>query len=86
MPAVLVPLPGAPSDHQQRNAQTLAAAGAAVVLLDAECEPARLDAIVSELLADPDRLARMSRAARGLARPDAAARLADLVEECAGAA
>ncbi len=86
MPAVLVPLPGAPSDHQQRNAQTLADAGAAIVLPDAECDAERLDAIVSALLADPDRLTRMSLAARGLARPDAAARLADLVEECASAA
>ena len=41
----------------------------------------RLDAVVSELLAASDRLAAMAAAARGLARPDAAARLADLVED-----
>jgi UDP-N-acetylglucosamine:LPS N-acetylglucosamine transferase len=35
------------------------------------------------MLADPTRLESMSEAARGLARPDAAARLADLVEEVA---
>ena len=77
---------GSPSDHQARNAQTLERAGAAVVVPDAECTPERLDAVVSELLADSARLERMSAAARGLGRPDAAARLADLVEEHARAA
>jgi UDP-N-acetylglucosamine--N-acetylmuramyl-(pentapeptide) pyrophosphoryl-undecaprenol N-acetylglucosamine transferase len=85
LPAVLVPLPGAPSDHQTRNAQTLEGAGAAVMLRDDECDPARLDAIVSKLLADPDALVAMGTAARGLGRPDAAARVADLVEEHARA-
>jgi UDP-N-acetylglucosamine--N-acetylmuramyl-(pentapeptide) pyrophosphoryl-undecaprenol N-acetylglucosamine transferase len=82
----LVPLPGAPSDHQTRNAQTLERAGAAVMLRDDECDATRLDALVSELVADADRLASMSDAARALARTDAAQRLADLVEEHARAA
>jgi UDP-N-acetylglucosamine--N-acetylmuramyl-(pentapeptide) pyrophosphoryl-undecaprenol N-acetylglucosamine transferase len=86
VPAVLVPLPGAPSDHQTRNAQTLERAGAAVMLADADCDPRRLDAVVSDLLATPDRLAEMGDAARKLGRPDAAARVADLVEEHARAA
>ena len=41
VPAVLVPLPGSPSDHQTRNAQTLEQAGAAVVVRDAECDAGR---------------------------------------------
>ena len=86
VPAVLVPLPGSPSDHQARNAQTLEAAGAAVVVRDEECDPARLDLVVTELLRDPEQLARMGKAARGLGRPDAAARVADLAEEHARAA
>jgi UDP-N-acetylglucosamine--N-acetylmuramyl-(pentapeptide) pyrophosphoryl-undecaprenol N-acetylglucosamine transferase len=86
LPSVLVPLPGAPSDHQTRNAQTLERAGAAVMLRDDECDATRLDALVSELVADADRLASMSDAARALARTDAAQRLADLVEEHARAA
>lgn len=85
LPAVLVPLPGAPSDHQARNAATLEAAGAAVTILDRDCTGERLDTVLTQLLGDPDRLARMSTAARRLARPDAAARLADLVEERARA-
>jgi UDP-N-acetylglucosamine--N-acetylmuramyl-(pentapeptide) pyrophosphoryl-undecaprenol N-acetylglucosamine transferase len=83
LPAVLVPLPGAPGDHQSRNAATLADAGAALVVPDSECDADRLDAVVSQLLTAPAQLATMSHAARALARPDAAARLADLVEEVA---
>ena len=83
VPAVLVPLPGAPGDHQTRNAETLAAANAAIVLPDHECDGNWLDAELTAMLADPERLESMSEAARGLARPDAAARLADLVEEVA---
>jgi UDP-N-acetylglucosamine--N-acetylmuramyl-(pentapeptide) pyrophosphoryl-undecaprenol N-acetylglucosamine transferase len=81
LPSVLVPLPGAPSDHQTRNAQTLERAGAAVMLRDDECDAPRLDALVSALAEDADRLASMSAAARALGRTDAASRLADLVEE-----
>ncbi|MGQ0824068.1 MAG: undecaprenyldiphospho-muramoylpentapeptide beta-N-acetylglucosaminyltransferase [Actinomycetota bacterium] len=84
VPAVLVPLPGAPGDHQGRNAATLERAGAAVVLRDEHCDPAHLDVIVSRLLADSNRLATMATAARALGRPDAARRLADVVEEHAG--
>jgi UDP-N-acetylglucosamine--N-acetylmuramyl-(pentapeptide) pyrophosphoryl-undecaprenol N-acetylglucosamine transferase len=83
VPAVLVPLPGAPGDHQTRNAEAVAAVGGAVVVADAQFDAARLDGCARELLADGDRLSKMSDATRTLARPDAAARLADLVEEYA---
>jgi UDP-N-acetylglucosamine:LPS N-acetylglucosamine transferase len=39
---------------------------------------------IQELLSDPPRLIRMERAAKGLARPEAAAHIADLVEEMVG--
>jgi undecaprenyldiphospho-muramoylpentapeptide beta-N-acetylglucosaminyltransferase len=85
VPSVLVPWPGAADDHQTGNARAMEAAGAAVVLPDAQCDGARLDAVAGALLADPGRLLLMSEAARAVARPDAADRLADLVEEAAGA-
>ena len=53
VPSLLVPLPGAPGDHQSANARRLAAAGAAAVCADAELDGARLVALVDELLADP---------------------------------
>src|SRR5205823_1450923 len=76
--------PGAPGDHQTRNAEALVAAGAALLVPDAECTGARLAAELEPLLADPGRLEAMSAAARTLARPNAADALADLVEETAG--
>jgi UDP-N-acetylglucosamine--N-acetylmuramyl-(pentapeptide) pyrophosphoryl-undecaprenol N-acetylglucosamine transferase len=85
VPSVLVPLPGAPGDHQTRNAQAMVDAGASIVVPDAECDGDRLDAVTGELLADHGRLDAMATAAHTLARPDAAARLADLVEEVASA-
>lgn len=86
VPAVLVPWPGAAADHQTGNARAMEMAGAAVVLADADCNGVVLDRLARELLADPERLAEMSAAARAMARPDAADRLADLVEETANAA
>ena len=83
VPSVLVPLPGAPGDHQTRNAEALVAAGAAVLVPDAECTGARLAAELEPLLADPARLEKMSAAARTLARPDAADDLAGVVEAAA---
>jgi UDP-N-acetylglucosamine--N-acetylmuramyl-(pentapeptide) pyrophosphoryl-undecaprenol N-acetylglucosamine transferase len=79
VPALLVPLPGAPRDHQTRNADVLVAAGAAVLVPDAECDADRLAIEIEKLLGDPDRLEAMSAAARSLGHPDAAARVAELV-------
>ena len=69
VPAVLVPLPGAPGDHQTANARVLERAGAAVLLPDPECTPAGLATVVEGLLADPDRLEAMGRAAAGRRPP-----------------
>ncbi|TMK67142.1 MAG: undecaprenyldiphospho-muramoylpentapeptide beta-N-acetylglucosaminyltransferase [Actinobacteria bacterium] len=83
IPAVLVPLPGAPADHQTRNAQSLAGAGAALLIPDDELDAACLAATLDELLHDDERREAMAAAAHRLARPDAAARVADLVEAVA---
>jgi UDP-N-acetylmuramate--alanine ligase len=72
-PAVLVPYPHASADHQDANARWMAQAGAAIVVPDADLDAPRLRAEVEQLLADAARLAAMERAARELARPDAAA-------------
>jgi undecaprenyldiphospho-muramoylpentapeptide beta-N-acetylglucosaminyltransferase len=72
VPSVLVPLPGAPGDHQTANARVLEQAGGAVVLPDLDCDHPRLAAILDRLLADPAALDAMGRAARSLGRPDAA--------------
>ena len=82
-PAVLVPLgSGASRGDQQENARHFAEQGAALVV--PEEEGGRLVAEVLALLADRPRLAEMGRRARELGRPDAAARIAELVLERAG--
>jgi UDP-N-acetylglucosamine--N-acetylmuramyl-(pentapeptide) pyrophosphoryl-undecaprenol N-acetylglucosamine transferase len=75
-PAILIPYPHATGDHQTANARWMAAGGAAVVIPDSELTPQTLSAAIAELLADEDRLRSMSIAARRLARPDAAGRIA----------
>jgi UDP-N-acetylglucosamine--N-acetylmuramyl-(pentapeptide) pyrophosphoryl-undecaprenol N-acetylglucosamine transferase len=80
VPALLVPLPGAPRDHQTRNAEALVAVGAAVLVPDAECDGERLAREIENLLGDADRLAAMGAAGRGLGHPDAAVSVARLVQ------
>ena len=79
-PAILVPLPGAPRDHQTKNAQALVAMGAAELLTDAACDGDRLGHAVQALLDDPARLDRMRASARGHGQPDAARQVAALVD------
>jgi UDP-N-acetylglucosamine--N-acetylmuramyl-(pentapeptide) pyrophosphoryl-undecaprenol N-acetylglucosamine transferase len=83
-PAILVPYPYATADHQSANARWMAEAGAALVIEDAALDADRLLAEVAALLDDPSRLEGMATASRALARPDAAARIADEVLSAAG--
>ncbi len=82
LPSVLVPLPTAAEDHQARNADSLAAAGAAAVLSQARLTPESLWGTLSDLLSDRARLEAMRGAARGLARPEATRRIAESVVAC----
>lgn len=82
-PAILIPLPGTGGDEQSVNAHVLADVGGAVLLPQAEATPQRLLAELSSLLADRERRDRMALAAASVARPDAAASLADIVVELA---
>ncbi len=82
-PAILVPLAIALDDDQGQNARLLAEAGAAEVLRENVLTVDSLRAALERLLSDPASLARMAAAARGAARPDAAERLADVVEQTA---
>src|SRR3954470_7476659 len=77
IPTVLVPYPHATADHQSGNAKWMGDGGAAVVVPDSELDGARLAREVGALLSAPQRLKAMSAAARGLARTDAADRIAD---------
>ena len=83
-PAILVPFPYATGDHQTANAEWMRAAGAASVIPDAELSAERLQTEVAPVLEDSSRLEAMATAACGLAKPDAARRIADEVLEAAG--
>ena len=82
-PSILVPFPAASDDHQLKNAQAMEKAGAARLVLDAEMTGARLVEEVTKLAAEPGLLERMSEAARAFAKPGAAQRAADVLEELA---
>jgi UDP-N-acetylglucosamine--N-acetylmuramyl-(pentapeptide) pyrophosphoryl-undecaprenol N-acetylglucosamine transferase len=77
-PAILVPLPGAIDDHQSANAAALVAARGASMIAQQEFTAEPLAERLAALLATPDLLAHAAAAARTLARPDAAVRLAEL--------
>lgn len=79
-PSLLVPFAAAADDHQRRNAEEMARAGAAELLPEMElAQPARLLVVLKQLLGDPARLKEMSAAARMQAHPDAAVRIADRI-------
>jgi undecaprenyldiphospho-muramoylpentapeptide beta-N-acetylglucosaminyltransferase len=80
VPAVLVPLPGAPGDHQTANARVLERAGGAVLLPDAECDADRLGDVLDGLLDDPAGLEARGSASRAVGHPDAAEAGARVVE------
>ncbi len=80
LPSVLIPLKIAMDDHQTLNARALSEAGAACVIAEDDVTVDSLTAVLAEVLSDPAQLTAMSAAARSVAIPDAAARLADLVE------
>ncbi|SKB09668.1 undecaprenyldiphospho-muramoylpentapeptide beta-N-acetylglucosaminyltransferase [Aeromicrobium choanae] len=78
LPAVFVPLPIG-NGEQALNAHPVVGAGGALLIEDAAFTPAWVDSAVVSLVTSPERLERMSRAASGIVRRDAAERLADLV-------
>jgi UDP-N-acetylglucosamine--N-acetylmuramyl-(pentapeptide) pyrophosphoryl-undecaprenol N-acetylglucosamine transferase len=80
-PAILVPYPFAMDDHQTANARALDAAGGAWLMPERALTPEALAARLTALLDDVPTLARAAAAARAAGRPDAAARLADMVME-----
>jgi UDP-N-acetylglucosamine--N-acetylmuramyl-(pentapeptide) pyrophosphoryl-undecaprenol N-acetylglucosamine transferase len=81
-PSILVPFPYAADNHQTRNAQAMERGGASCLVRDAEMTGEKLVAAVSRIIAD---LASMGEAARQFAKPGAAGRAADVLEEVARA-
>jgi UDP-N-acetylglucosamine--N-acetylmuramyl-(pentapeptide) pyrophosphoryl-undecaprenol N-acetylglucosamine transferase len=79
VPGVLVPFPAAVDDHQTRNAESLVERGAARLVPEGAGFEDRLRAALQPLLADAVSRRQMAEAARAAARPDSAARVAEIV-------
>ena len=80
-PSLLIPFPQAADDHQRKNAEVLADAQAAVMMLEADLTPDKLLATLLRLLGDSAGLAAMAERARTLAHPDAAHRIGEIVRQ-----
>jgi len=79
-PAILIPFAAATDDHQSANAAGYVAAGAGLTMPEADATSARLAGSLLGFLHSPESLSAAAAAARALGVPDAASRLADLVE------
>ena len=80
-PSILAPFPAASDQHQLKNAQALEQAGAARLVLDHEMTGARLVEEVTRLTQEAGLLEKMGAAARAFAKPGAAKRAADALED-----
>ncbi|WP_269302621.1 undecaprenyldiphospho-muramoylpentapeptide beta-N-acetylglucosaminyltransferase [Aeromicrobium sp. HA] len=80
LPAVFVPLPIG-NGEQALNAHPVVGAGGALLIEDGAFTPAWVDSAIVSLVTSPERLERMSQAASGIVRRDAAERLAQMVHE-----
>jgi UDP-N-acetylglucosamine--N-acetylmuramyl-(pentapeptide) pyrophosphoryl-undecaprenol N-acetylglucosamine transferase len=85
IPPIVVPLPTAAADHQTANANALAAAGAAEVILQSKLTPERLEHSVRSLVMNPRLLEERSSAALSRARPTAAEDIARHIVDLIGA-
>lgn len=82
-PAVLIPYPFAANNHQEHNARSFEKAGAARVVLDTDVTGERLASEIKGMLGDRRLLDDMAKKSRALGRPDAAARVLELIKEYA---
>ena len=72
VPAILIPSPNVTGNHQQANAESLANAGAAVMMLERDLTGDALLEKVTAIMRDPERRRTMAAASRALGRPEAA--------------
>lgn len=82
--SVMIPFPLAADDHQRKNAEALATAGAGKMILQQELSGKRLAEEIVALAQEPEKITAMEEAARKLSRGDAAAAVVDLIEKLVG--
>lgn len=79
--SIMIPLPTAADDHQRKNAEALREAGAAKMILQQDLNGEMLAAEIGRLIAEPESITTMEKAARKLGREDAAEKTVDIIEE-----
>ncbi len=84
LPSILIPYPYAQADHQTKNAEVLARAGAAILLDEASLSAEMLVKIVSDLARDEVSRHIMAEASRRLGKPNATEEIVRIVQETGG--
>ena len=79
--SIMIPFPGAADDHQRKNAEAMAVNGAAKMVLQSDLSGERLAAEIEQLVNNPETIVEIGRAARTMARRDAAEATVDLIED-----
>lgn len=79
-PSILIPFAAALDDHQTANARASVEAGAALAIQETDLTPAVLAGHMAAILGDAKLARHMAAKAAALGKPDAATKLADLVE------
>ena len=81
--AIFIPFGRATDSHQLRNAQEMSRAGAGRLISESELTADKLTSEIFSLLDQPQEIEKLAAAARGLARPNAALDIVNLIEEAA---
>jgi UDP-N-acetylglucosamine--N-acetylmuramyl-(pentapeptide) pyrophosphoryl-undecaprenol N-acetylglucosamine transferase len=81
--AIMIPLPTAADDHQRKNAEAMQNAGAAKMIIQDDLSPELLARTLTDLANSPESITGMEKAAKKLAREDAAEATVNIIEELA---
>jgi UDP-N-acetylglucosamine--N-acetylmuramyl-(pentapeptide) pyrophosphoryl-undecaprenol N-acetylglucosamine transferase len=81
--AILIPLPTAADDHQRKNAEALENNGAAKMILQKDLNGESLANTIKDFINSPEKITEMEKAAKKLAKKDAAEVTVDLIESLA---
>ena len=80
-PCILIPSPNVTANHQEKNARTLEAQGAAAVILEKDCTAQAVFDKIRQLLADKQTYQAMEKALLDMSVPDSAERLCKIMED-----
>ncbi len=83
LPAIFVPYPFAHADHQTKNAEAVANAGGAAIMMESALSSDGLADLILSLFADTAKLTVMAEKSKSLGKPDAAKEIVNIIQEVA---